>query len=135
MNKRYKGYARLLCPICGAKPKMNRLLHYPYEDDSIEQEYKVYCSGCSVHISCCDWKRTELEAWREWKRRRTDKNQPDFAYINNASKIFTGVTPWSLNLDSIADFLRKVQTGEFHLPDGVMFQFTKSGFFDSLPAR
>ncbi len=114
MGERYSQYSRLLCPICGSAPKL---------DEIGKHSKKVFCSGNGIHISCGDWKRTKGAAWADWARRRVDKSQPDFWYKSNATAIFGPHNP-SFPRDNakVADFLRRVQSGEFQLPEGMTWE-------------
>lgn len=110
MGQRYSKYQRLMCPICGSPPKLNEVG---------ERDKKVFCSGNGTHVSRGDWKRTEDEAWTDWERRRVDKTQPDFIYVKNADRLAAKLR---YALPKAADFLRRVQSGEFQLPDGMTWE-------------
>lgn len=108
-------YRRFACPICGEMPRIVAT-HNPNELETVQ--YKAFCTGNSVHISDGVWWKTKLDAWRDWKKRRVDRNQPDFWYVSNGSKLFGG----HYTAKKAADFLRRVQTGEFQLPDGMTWE-------------
>ncbi len=89
------------CPICGKLPYIQALYvdgegrNKNKPDDY--NEYKVHCP--EHHLDCCDWKKTELEAWELWERRPTDTSQPDFCFNDNHFTIE------HMSLDDMADFL------------------------------
>lgn len=113
-------YRRYACPICGRMP------HIVPSRDADEPEpsyYKAFCTGNGTHISCGDWKRTRLEAWRDWKKRRVDKGQAEFQYRSNFSDILGPTSPFGeCDKPKICNFLRRVQSGEFQLPDGMTWE-------------
>lgn len=105
--EQYSEYQRLMCPICGSPPRIS---------NPLGTEWKVFCSGNGTHVSQGDWKLSELKAWQDWARRRIDKNQPDFWYMSNWNKLFGS------SAAKVSDFLRRVQSGEFQLPDGLTWE-------------
>lgn len=113
-------YRRFACPICGALPHIEASRD---PDEPKPARFKAYCSGHSTHISCGDWQKTKLDAWKDWKKRRIDKNQPDFWYVTNYGATFgkKGLRQ-KVDVVGIADFLRRVQSGEFQLPEGMTWE-------------
>lgn len=87
------------CPICGKMPYIHALYdeRHPMLDAGDHNEYKIHC--LDHHLDCCDWKRTELEAWQLWEKRTTDTTQPDFGYNNNHFTI------QNLTVDEMASLL------------------------------
>ena len=92
---------KIPCPICGKMPYLDSL----YKDGENRHgnkpadfnEYKVHCPN--HHIDCCDWKRTELEAWQLWVKRTKDTTQPDFCFNDNHFTI------QNMSIDDMADML------------------------------
>lgn len=69
------------CPECGSLSKISSL-------DKKYKSHKYFCSGCSAHISCGDWKNTKKSAGEDWNR-RVEK------YIEYQEKVHTvGTKEW-----------------------------------------
>lgn len=113
-------YRRFACPICGALPHITASRD---PDEPKPARFKAYCSAHFTHISCGDWQETKLDAWKDWKKRRIDKSQPDFWYVTNYAATFgkKGIER-KVDVARIAEFLRRVQSGEFQPPDGVEWE-------------
>lgn len=58
-------------------------------------EYKLWCSGCSVHNSCGDWFRSKYKACKDWNRRQ-EVNWDGKAKENRRfAEAFDGIVPTS----------------------------------------